>query len=110
MYRSLYDSSVYFNKLLSGEYIYLLLYVDDMFIVSTNRSSIDKLKIQLSLEFEMKDLGEEKRILGMEIEKDRVKGKVKLRKHIARRFYRSSMLDVNQVCEYSFGPSFQAFI
>jgi len=51
-----------FRKLPSGEYIYLLMYVDDMQIASKNRLSIDKLKVQLSSEFEMKDLGETKRI------------------------------------------------
>ena len=40
--------------------VYLLLYVDDMFITSKNRSSIDKLKVQLSSVFKMKDLGEAK--------------------------------------------------
>jgi len=49
-----------------------------MLIVSTNRSSINKLKVQLSSEFEMKDLGEAKRILCIEIERDRVKEKVSL--------------------------------
>ena len=49
---------VYYNKLPGGEYIYLLLYVDDMLIASKNRSTIDKLKKDLSSEFEMKDLGE----------------------------------------------------
>ena len=63
--RSLYDPCVYFRKLPSGEYIYLLLYVDDMLIASKNRSSIDKLKVQLSCEFEMKDLEEVSRTLGM---------------------------------------------
>ena len=53
-----YDSCVYYNKLPSGEYIYLLLYVDDMLIPSKGRSAIDKLKKDLSSEFEMKDLGE----------------------------------------------------
>jgi len=67
--RSLYDPCVYFRKLPSGEYIYLLLHIDDMFIASTNRSLIDKLKVPLSFEFEMKDLGDAKRILGMEIER-----------------------------------------
>ena len=43
--RSLFDPCVYFHKLLSGEYIYLLLYIDDMLISSKNRSSIDKLKV-----------------------------------------------------------------
>ena len=45
----------------SGEYIYLLLYVDDMLIASKSRSAIDKLKKDLSFEFEMKDLGEAKK-------------------------------------------------
>jgi len=65
--RSLYDPCVYFRKLLSGEYIYLLLYVDDMLIASKNKFSIDKLKVQLSCEFEMKDLGGARRILGMKL-------------------------------------------
>jgi len=43
--RSLYDPCFYFRKLPSGEYIYLLLYVDDMLIASKNISSIDKLKV-----------------------------------------------------------------
>ena len=73
--RSLYDPCVYFHKLPSGEYIYLLLYVDNILIASTNRSSIDKLKVQLSSEFEMKDLGEAQGTLDMEIERDKVKEK-----------------------------------
>jgi len=43
--RSLYDPYVYFRKLPSGEYIYILLYVDNMLITSKNISSIDKLKV-----------------------------------------------------------------
>jgi len=38
---------VYYNKLPSGEYIYLLLYVDDMLIAFKNRSVIDKLEKHL---------------------------------------------------------------
>ena len=67
---SLYDPCVYFRELPSGEYIYLLFYVDDTLIASENRSSIDKLKIQLFCEFEMKDLGEARKILGMKIERE----------------------------------------
>jgi len=76
--RSHYDSCVYYNKLPGGEYIYLLLYVGDMLIASKSRSAIDKLKKDLSFEFEMKDLGEAKKVLGMEIERDRRSGKVSL--------------------------------
>jgi len=76
--RSPYDPCVYFCKLPSGDYIYLLLYVDDMLIASRDNKVIDSLKAKLSSEFEMKDLGEARRILGMEIERDRVKGRVSL--------------------------------
>ena len=74
--RSPYDPCVYFCKLPSGDFIYLLLYVDDMLIASKDSKAIDDLKAKLSSEFEMKDLGEARRILGMEIESDRVKGRV----------------------------------
>ncbi|ONK64084.1 uncharacterized protein A4U43_C07F21920 [Asparagus officinalis] len=73
-----YDRCVYMHKLHDYEYIYLLLYVDDMLIVSKNSSAIRKLKKELSFEFEMKDLGEAKKILDMDIERDRVKGRLKL--------------------------------
>jgi len=69
--RSYYDLCVYYNKLPGGQYIYLLLYVDDMLIVFKSRYIIDKLKKDLSSKFEMKDLGEAKKVLGMEIEGDR---------------------------------------
>ena len=55
--RSKYDQCVYYNKLSGGEYIYLLLYIDDIIIAFKSRLMIDKLKKQLSFEFEMKDLG-----------------------------------------------------
>ena len=61
---------MYYNKLPGEEYIYLLLYVDDMLISSKSRSAIDTLKKDLSFEFEMKDLAEAKKVLGMEIEQD----------------------------------------
>jgi len=61
---------VYYNKLPGGEYIYLLLYVDDMLIAFKSRCAIDKLKKDLSSKFEIKDLSEAKKVLGMEIERD----------------------------------------
>ncbi|GJR53654.1 transposable element [Tanacetum coccineum] len=69
--RSNYDSCVYHKKFPDGSYVYLLLYVDDMLIASKNMSEIDQLKAQLKSEFEMKDLGAAKKILGMEIIRDR---------------------------------------
>ena len=76
--RSPYDPCVYFSRLSDGEYIYLLLYVDDSLIASKSRSVINKLKNQLSSEFKMKALGEAKRVVGMKIDKDRKKDIVSL--------------------------------
>jgi hypothetical protein len=66
-----YDSCVYFKVLADGSYIYLLLYVDDMLIAASNMKDVNQLKHQLSTEFDMKDLGAAKKILGMEIHRDR---------------------------------------
>ena len=49
-----------------------------MLIASKSRSTINKLKKDLSSEFEMKDLGEAKKVLGIEIERDRRSSKVSL--------------------------------
>ncbi|GMP43231.1 hypothetical protein CsSME_00012675 [Camellia sinensis var. sinensis] len=49
---------------------------NDMLIASTSKVEIDKLKAQLAREFDMKDLGEAKKVLGMEIKRDRKKGTV----------------------------------
>jgi len=62
--RSNYDSCVYHKKLQDGTFVYLLLYVDDMLIASKSISEINKLKTLLNNEFEMKNLGAAKKILG----------------------------------------------
>jgi len=49
-----------------------------MLIAFKSSSAIDKLKKNLSSEFEMKDLGEEKKLLGMKIERDWKGGKISL--------------------------------
>ncbi|KAG8492061.1 hypothetical protein CXB51_015688 [Gossypium anomalum] len=69
--RSSFDSCVYFKKNSDGSFVYLLLYVDDMLIAAKDKGEIRKVKAQLSKEFEMKDLGPAKKILGMEILRDR---------------------------------------
>ena len=71
--RSKYDSCVYI-KHVNGSSIYLLLYVDDMLIAAKSKVEITKLKKLLSSEFDMKDLGAAKKILGMEITRDRKSG------------------------------------
>ena len=74
--RSKFDNRVYFLRLHDGSFIHLLLYDDDMLIASKNVEEIEKLKTLLNQEFEMKDLGEAKKILGMEITRDKEGGKI----------------------------------
>ena len=49
----------------------MLLYVDDMLIAVKNKTQIQKFKAQLKRKFDMKDLREVKKILGMEITRDK---------------------------------------
>ena len=74
--KSPYDCCVYMRKLKDDTFIYLVLYVDDMLIAAEKMCDIKKLKELLSSEFEMKDLGAAKKILGMEIFRDREKKKL----------------------------------
>ncbi|KAG8485971.1 hypothetical protein CXB51_019324 [Gossypium anomalum] len=69
--RSSFDSCVYSMKNSDGSFVYLLLYVDDMLIATKDKGEIRKVKAQLSEKFEMKDLGPAKKILGIEILRDR---------------------------------------
>ncbi|GJR85813.1 retrotransposon protein, putative, ty1-copia subclass [Tanacetum coccineum] len=69
--RSSYDSCVYYRSYAPGEYIYLLLYVDDMLIACKSKAEIESTKSLLKKEFDMKELGEANKILGMEFVRDR---------------------------------------
>nr|GEX99708.1 retrotransposon protein, putative, Ty1-copia subclass [Tanacetum cinerariifolium] len=66
--RCSYDECVYLRK--------LVLYMDDMLIATPNKDQIRELKDQLSNEFDMKDLGAAKRILGIEIRRYQKMGKL----------------------------------
>ncbi|KAH9752456.1 hypothetical protein KPL71_014688 [Citrus sinensis] len=97
--RSKYDSCVYSGSSSSGGVVYLLLYVDDMLLASKDISEIKKLKDLLNAEFEMKDLGCAKRILGMDIIRDRVAGTlfVSQERYILKVLDRFDMLDAKSV-------------
>ena len=58
-------------KRFGGDFIILLLYVDDMLIARSSIQVVNNLKSQLSEHFAMKDLGKVKQILGMRISRDR---------------------------------------
>jgi hypothetical protein len=62
------DHCVYINK---DTDVILALWVDDLIIFSKNTSAIEEVKDQLRKEFEMKDLGELKYFLGIQVKRDR---------------------------------------
>lgn len=55
--KSYYDTCLYYHESDIKDVIYLLLYVDDMLIISKERSKVNLVKEMLNSEFEMKDLG-----------------------------------------------------
>lgn len=70
------DHCVFMKKFFDGDFIILLLYVDDMLIIGHDAGKIERLKKELGKSFAMKDLGPAKQILGMKITRDRKNGKL----------------------------------
>ena len=70
------DSYVYILKMKKICVLYLLVYVDDILRESANKEEIRQLKESLNTKFEMKDLGSARRILGIDIHRDRAKGEL----------------------------------
>ena len=58
--------------------VYLLLYVDDMLVEAKNMSIVMKVKKMSQNVYEMRNLGAAKKILGMEIIRDRKQKKLYL--------------------------------
>ncbi|RVW25193.1 Retrovirus-related Pol polyprotein from transposon TNT 1-94 [Vitis vinifera] len=96
--QSNHDGCVYF-KLTKGSMVYLLLYVDGMLVACKEKRHLDQVKEMLKVEFEMKDLGSTKRILGMEIERDRSKKVLRLsqKSYISKVLSRFEMNNVKTV-------------
>ena len=67
------DNCIY-AKFRSGKFIFLILYVDDILLASSDVGLLLETKKFLSSNFDMKDLGEASFVLGIEIHRDRTKG------------------------------------
>lgn len=107
-FKSNYDSCVYFGGLNLGRAIYLLLYINDMLIARKIKVESEKLKRLLSGEFEMKDLGCAKRILRVDIIKNKSKNTlfVSQKRCIKKVLDKFDMLDTKPVLTY-LGPQFK---
>jgi len=60
--KTIFDHFVFVKKFSNGDFIILLLYVDDILIVGHDTERIENLKGELSKSFVMKDLGPTKEI------------------------------------------------
>jgi hypothetical protein len=83
----------------NGIFIILVLYVDDMILARKIITKINRLKAHMARTFDMKDLGEARKILGMEIFKDRRNGNLWLsqQKYVEKILLRFGMNDVKPV-------------
>ena len=76
--KSQYDSCVYIKERKIVPSAFLLLYVDDMLVAGADLGVIQGIKAELESKFEMKNLGNARRILGMDIIRDRSKRELRL--------------------------------
>jgi hypothetical protein len=67
------DNCVY-AKFKNGKFIFLILYVDDILLASSDVRLLRETKQFLSSRFDMKDLGEASYVLGIEIHRGRRNG------------------------------------
>ena len=58
-----------YSKEEGGNFIYVTLYVDDLFLIGNNMDTIKDVKKHLSSKFDMKDIGGANFITGMEIKR-----------------------------------------
>jgi hypothetical protein len=68
------ENNYIYAKFRNGKFIFLILYVDDILLVSSDVSLLLEIKRFLSSNFDMKDLGETSFVLGIKIHRDRRKG------------------------------------
>lgn len=96
--RSAFDHCLYFKDTDSVP-MFLLLYVDDMLIVSPCLKAIKHVQDCLSQNFAMKDLGDAKKILGMNIHRDRSKSVLTLNQifYVSKILSKFSMIDAKSV-------------
>ncbi|XP_073131127.1 uncharacterized protein [Henckelia pumila] len=83
----------------AGSYQNISLIIDDRLIASRSKAGIQKLKGELNSEFDMKDLGEAKKILGMKIQRNGKKGNLFLSQgdYIAKVLLRFNMQECKSI-------------
>jgi len=75
------DTCVYLYRL-ENKFIILAVHVDDMLIVSNSNLKLTEMKLNLTKYFKVKDLGEVKFLLGIEVIRDRKSGLIELSQQV----------------------------
>ena len=67
------DEPCVYKKCSSNVVVFLVLYVDDILLIKNDVRILSSIKVWLSVQFDMKDLGEATHILGIKLLRDRQK-------------------------------------
>ncbi|RVW86900.1 Retrovirus-related Pol polyprotein from transposon RE1 [Vitis vinifera] len=97
MFRSTADHSVLYHHNSSGQCIYLVVYVDEIVITSSDQNGIQKLKQHLFTHFQTKDLVKLKYFLGIEIAQSSSSVVLSQRKYALDILEETGMLDYKPV-------------
>ena len=97
MTRSISDHLVFYHHTRSRQYIYLIVYVDDIVITDNDQDGIQRLKQHLFSHFQTKDLGKLKYFLGTEIAQSKAGVVMNQRKYALEILKETSMLDCKLV-------------
>jgi hypothetical protein len=94
-----HDPYIYVKSKINGFKTIVDVYVDDLFVYSNDCSEKDRLKTELKNVFECKDMSNIKYCLGINVERDRVKGEICLNQHCTYRNYLRDLIRwiVNQL-------------
>ena len=97
MTRSTSYHFVFYDHTSLGQCIYLIVYVDDIVISSSDQDGIRKLKQHLFSHFHTKDLGKLKHFLGLEIAQSKFDAVLSQRKYVLDILEETGMLDYKLV-------------
>ena len=97
MIRSTTDYSIFYHHTSTGQYIYLIVYVDDIVITSSDQDDIQKLKQHLFIHFQKKDLGKLKYFLSIEVAQSNSMVVISQRKYTLDMLADTGMLDCKPV-------------
>ena len=97
MTRSTSDHSVFYHHTSLGQYIYLIIYVDDIILTYSDQDGIWKRKQHLCSHFQTKDLGKVKYFLGIKIAHSKSSVVMSQRKYVLDILEETNMLDCKPI-------------